>query len=298
MVTMRVWPGGSIIRAQPGDVVGRGLFAPIPVLHPKVSEAHAVLSVRAALVLLPARGRLFVGGDPVELVELRAGDEVALCRDGSARLEILEVIAPTQGVGLSLGDRPPVRLVDGACYSLIREGESWIVRSDADKAVIWQAEGSWYLEFEGTPRALELGASWFWRGDELRVVLCDGAAPWTQRTTTPGAEGSQDLQYRVTLVATASGMRVDAVRDDGRVVGSLAGRPGELLALLLASPQRQPWEPVARRVWGRGEEFDRLQDNWHANLRKVRRWLHALPGIAWLELRSYSNREIELLKLR
>ncbi len=69
----------SRVTVHPGDLIGRLASADVVISDPRVSEAHALVSLRRrSLRLLGLRGALSVGGREVDVVTLAPGVRVDL----------------------------------------------------------------------------------------------------------------------------------------------------------------------------------------------------------------------------
>ena len=74
----------------PGDVIGRLASAAMPLDDARVSEAHAMISLREGEIrLIALRGLFAVDGHPVSEVSLRPGLEILLAQD--LAIEVVEI---------------------------------------------------------------------------------------------------------------------------------------------------------------------------------------------------------------
>ena len=89
----------------PGAIIGRMPQASLRVDDPRISEAHALVSLRGAqLKLLALRGRLSVDGKPRTDTTLTPGLRITLA--GFYRLTVESVVLPDQVFAIAL-DQPP-----------------------------------------------------------------------------------------------------------------------------------------------------------------------------------------------
>ena len=89
----------------PGDRIGRLASAALTIDDARVSEAHAMISLRGGeLRLLGLRGLFVVDGPPVQEVTLREGLEVQLAPGVS--LEVLEIELPDAVLALQSDELP------------------------------------------------------------------------------------------------------------------------------------------------------------------------------------------------
>lgn len=92
-------PDGSLAVLGPGDIIGRTAIAALRINDPRISEAHALVSLRGtSLKLLALRGRFFIDHTPQLEVELRSGLVVLLAQD--LAIEVVEVSLPHEVLGL------------------------------------------------------------------------------------------------------------------------------------------------------------------------------------------------------
>ena len=161
-----VAPDGARHTVHPGGIVGRLARASLRLDDPRVSEAHALVSLRGkALVLLALRGALGLRGKWLGEIELRQGQKILLA-EGLA-LEVAGLVLPGSvmvlvteaGERLEL-DRPELSL---STKPLASEPGA---RPDA-AAWAWCSGDQWWIQLRGErPRELR-------DGDTLEV---DGAA--------------------------------------------------------------------------------------------------------------------------
>jgi hypothetical protein len=107
-------PDGTVYRLVPGDLIGRVWTAALTVEDARVSEAHALVSLReGALVLLALRRLLRVEGREVRQVVLSPGLEVELADGVGLRVdavELPETVLALEGAGLGR------RILAGAAF--------------------------------------------------------------------------------------------------------------------------------------------------------------------------------------
>ena len=98
-------PDDSLHELLPGDIVGRMRRADLHLDDARVSEAHALVSLRGdELKFLALRGAFAVAGKPLREVVLRAGLEIQLAR--GVHLRVQEVSLPTEVLALEAEDFP------------------------------------------------------------------------------------------------------------------------------------------------------------------------------------------------
>ncbi len=107
-------PDGLLHELGPGDIIGRLSTASLLVDDARVSEAHAMVSLRGGeLKLLALRALFAIDGKPLRELTLTEGQRIELARD--LALEVEEVVLPTEVLVLDmpgLGRQP----LPGACW--------------------------------------------------------------------------------------------------------------------------------------------------------------------------------------
>ena len=151
-------PDRRRVTLRPGDMIGRMDRAALVLNDPRVSEAHALVSLRRGeLFLLSLRRMLGVRGKPMSEVRLERGTEIDLAAD--LTLRVVDVAAPvnvfalrndTLGVRLlgeitSLIAGPPARLVG----RFVADAHTHVWSAGPDR---WQTRGA-----DGAVRALVVG---------------------------------------------------------------------------------------------------------------------------------------------
>lgn len=237
-----VWfraPDGREVALGSGDIVGRAWSASLRVDDPRVSEAHALVSLRGSgLRLLSLRGRFVVGGEARTELDLAPGQTVALSPDSS--LEVLDVFLPTTVVALA--------------------GEGL-----ASTAL----HGSAALVFRPEPRLAHATASdaaaWFWPGDDgMQVRLPGGeAVPLAVGETVEVAGRTFTLTeiplsgYEATVDRSAARSTLEIVvrwetahihRGDG-TSGVLDGVQAKILSELVSFSCPVAWQTLAGQIW-------------------------------------------------
>lgn len=234
-----------------GDIIGRLRSAALHLDDPRISEAHAMVSVRGdALKLMALRGRVFEVD--VEAGTAREANDITL-RDGldlglgpDVILHVEEVFVPEtvlaiEGPGvlryplqavMSLYLLPIPRILPG-------------FHGDAP-AVIWGEGGSWRLRKQGArAEILEAGSS-FALGDLTFSVV-------EMPTAQSGVGGTVYPDQPLRIVVSYDTAEIHA----GERVTLLSGVQARILTELVAFDGPAPWDVLAGEVWGAG--IDRVQ---------------------------------------
>ncbi len=243
--------------AYAGDLVGRGVRSAVPLEDPRISEGHALVSLRAdGFFLLALRGTLWTGGRWGSEVALHPGLQVRLAEGVELRVHevhVPDIILALEGVG----DEPLV--LRQATWSLRKDPLR--VRADFEgdaDAWIWRTDGQWWArtgEAEGDIAPLEIG-------DVVRVG--EHALPVVGVTVAAGREG-QTIRTRSAHPPLAIEVlpSVTRIRSGDRMV-ELAGRSHDIFRhTARLTEERGPvhWTEVAGAIW----KVNPTPDNWYRN---------------------------------
>jgi hypothetical protein len=261
LVRLRL-PDGSLADLAPGDLVGRIGSAALVIDDPRVSEAHALVSLRGGeLYLLSLRRMLACRGAPVSEVLLEPGLVVELAQ--GLALEVLAVEKPAKLVGLrsrafglrALGQvatviaGPPLRLVG----RFAPEGVAHLWSNGAD---------AWRLRLgDARPRALAVGDRFTAAGESFEVCTIDLRA--ASRDPTLAGGGIAPLH----VVAHYDSVEIHQPDRPALLIGGIGAR---IVSELVAFAGPVAWEVLAREVW-RGEvDPGELRRRWDAALGRLR----------------------------
>lgn len=257
-------PDGALHDLGHGDVIGRLWSVALPIADPRVSEMHALVSLRgSALRLLGLRGRFAVDDTPGADVLLALGQRIVLA-EGIA-LDVVDVVLPDvvmalEGDGLprqalpnvaSLRVGPRVELVSGhvpdAAATLWSDGLDWRVRT---------LDGEHLLAF-GDGFAVE--------GRRFTAVALDLDATGAD-TTLPDGTVSAPLHLRVCYDT------VHLHRGDDPPV-ALDGISARIVSELAVIRQPVAWDALAREIWRNDDPLAQLRRRWDVALARLRRRL-------------------------
>lgn len=224
---------------RPGDWIGRGTSAALRIADGRISEAHAMVSLRGgSLWLIALRGRLLANGKVHGEVLLDDGVEVGLAEGIVLRCEGVEL--PEAVFGLRLGSSPPQALVGTTSVfsqptPMLRSG----FFPDA-AAVLWTLADEWQIRIgDSAPRPVAPGERF-----TLGTLSLDAVAVPTLRAqqtqTRPSTRGS--------LVWSCHREGVDLVELNGTRL-SLPGVPGKIMAAALMAPSPLSWTELCQTVW-------------------------------------------------
>lgn len=257
-------PDGAEVPVGPGGLVGRMSTAALPIDDPRVSEAHAMVSLRGGdLVLLALRGALVVGRRRVARVALQPGLRVELVT--GVDLVVIGLTLPDGITALRWGDQPPVPLI-ASSYALEVGADVRLepgYAPDASANLWTSAAEGWRVRFRGQePRRLDIGFTWQEAGHRFVTVEVPSVSAGVAATV-----ASSGAQRPLTIV-----MRYDTVHvhPEGGALVHVVGIPARLLTELGRYAAPVPWEMVARTIWkGETDRFV-LRQNWDRHLKALR----------------------------
>jgi hypothetical protein len=256
-----ILPDGSQRDLAPGDLVGRLWSAALHLDDGRISEAHAMVSLRGSvLCLLALRGRFTVDGTPRNQATLAAGQTIHVAPDLAlqvARVRLPERVLALEGEGL------PRRVLSGACSLRVRPAPSLTAGFDgAAPAQLWNTGTGWSLRLEGRTRALGPGDRFTLEGRSFQAVAVDPGVASAQPTRGAGA-----FTPPITLIAEFDRVRI--LREAEPAV-TLSGVSARILSELVAFDGPVSWEVLAREIWTDGADTDRLRRRWDVGLARLR----------------------------
>ena len=288
-------PDGRLHELVHGDLIGRLHSAALALDDGRVSEAHAMISLREGeLRLISLRGAFAIEGRPETEVALEAGLDIQLTR--GLVLRVVEVVLPDEILGIE-GPGLPRQALPGVC-SLILDPQPHLRRGWHEGAP-WHAwcngEGwSYRLESSQSPLTLSAGMAWTLDGVEIRAVGIPldaaGQAPTRQF-------GGVDAP--LTLVANFDSVHI---LQDGRPVLTLSGVQARLVSELVALGGPVAWTLLVEQLWPRQGDAAALRARFDVNLSRLRRKLRAarirtdlvnLDGAGVVELLLYPHDRVE-----
>lgn len=250
-----------------GDVVGRLWTAALQLDDGRVSEAHAMVSLREGqLQLVPLRGALAVGGQPQGQVVLRPNLRVQLAQH--VELEVLSVHLPEHVLGVE-GPELIRQMLPAVC-SVVVDPVPRIVRGWREEAPlhIWTTGETWMARSPGAaPRPAEAGLRWRVGGHEVRFVdipILDAGPRTTRR------QGAMDVPLRIVA-------QYDTVQlhREGWAPLVLAGMQARLVSELVAFDGPTAWATLAGELWPDEDDLPLQRSRLDTLVSRVRRRLRA-----------------------
>ncbi|TNF32885.1 MAG: hypothetical protein EP329_09070 [Deltaproteobacteria bacterium] len=245
-----------------GDVIGRLRTARLPIDDPRVSEAHALVSLRGGqLKLLALRGRLRVDEHTLTSVALAEGMRVELAP--GIVLHVGEVVLPDVVVGL-VGEGLPRQPLDGVRSLVLRPRprlEVGVV-AGAD-AVLWGEDEHYRarLPATGEELTLALGDTFTVAGRELHLVpirLRDASVPSTLGGAAP-----------LHLIASYDTVQLHQ-SEFSCVIGGIGAR---IVCELIDLGGPVAWDVLASELWGADEDRVDLRPRFDMAMTRLRRRL-------------------------
>jgi hypothetical protein len=253
-------PDGSAHRLFPGDLVGRVWTAALVVDDARVSEAHALVSLRdGALVLLALRRLLRVDGRDVQQVTLAPGQVVGLAEGVALAVEdvvLPEAVLALEGAGLGR------RVLSGTAFLRLGPPVELLPRYAPDaRAELWFTGGGWRARVDGgAPADLVDGDTLVVGGAVFRAV----------------SVRLREAERHGTSVGTQAPLRIVArhvtahLHRDGQPVCVLTGVPARIVSELALMGVPAAWESVAASVWPDEDDRNALRRRWDVHLGRLR----------------------------
>lgn len=281
-------PDGSSRTVAPGDLVGRLWSAAIQIDDPRVSEGHALLSLRGGdLWLLALRRRLALDGRSLAEVRLAVGQRIALAQGLEIVVEAVElpdVVLALAAPGL------PTTMLPGVCSLHVRPQVVLSARHDPDApCILWDSGDGWRRMQGGRVSPLHAGDSWTVDGVPFAALTMAvrGAGLSPTRVT-----GGIDPPLRI--VAAWDTAQVQSGDSPPAVFGGVHAR---ILSELVALGGPAAWDVVAREVWPDEDDTWALRKRWDVNLGRLRARLRE-AGIRTDLVRAVGTGQVELVLRR
>ena len=280
---------GPTVELGHGALIGRLSAAALQIDDLRVSEAHAMVSLRSgSLRLLALRRRFEVAGTLVGEVELRPGLVIELAPELALHIEAVSL--PDRILGLRWDEGEAALMHDVASIVLHPEPTvRW--RPDPDAAVhLWRLGASWRYLMPGQPAAdLEVGSTLTVGGTVFEAV-------WVPLEMGDVTRGPQEPLTIVAFFDTVHILR------DARPPFVIAGGAARLISELVITGAPVGWVALAQGLWGTAEPDHLLRGRLDAVLRRlraklasggIREDLLAPDGLGHLELRLNASDKLE-----
>lgn len=257
-------PSGELREVAAGEIIGRSWNAALRLADPRISEAHAMVSLRgSALRLIALRGRFAVDDKPLQDLELRVGMTVTFASGLSLRVH--DVVLPHEVLALE-GDGLARHVLAGV-NALFADPRPRLVPgliADAP-ALVWHDGLGWVLRLEGEDRPLVAGDSFELAGVGFRAVAV--AVGDAGHTTTRAIGG---IDRPITIVARYDSAHILRDGEPPLVLGRHAAR---ILSELATIRLPVAWESLAREIWDDGTDAVTMRRRFDASLGRLRQKL-------------------------
>lgn len=250
-----------------GDIIGRLWSATLQLSDARVSEAHAMVSLRGGqLKLLALRGLFAVDGKPRKDLLLEPGQRVAFAR--GLEVEVVDVALPEWVMGLA-GDQLPRQPLPGACSLVCRPNPALVPRvREGHAAVFWSTGDGWLVRRpDGEAEPLVPGWALEVDGQRFEAVRIQLDRAGQSMTRLQGA-----VQAPLTLELHWDTVNIHR---DGLPTVTLKGHPARLLTELASINTGVNWEELGRALWGEDIERNLLRRRFDTVVNRMRRKLKA-----------------------
>ena len=257
-------PDGGLCELGHGDLIGRLWTAALCLDDARVSEAHAMVSLRGQeLCLLALRRRFVVAAEVRSEVVLEPGMRIELA-EGLA-VEVEELMLPDELLALEAEGLPRQTLP--RVSSIVTKPHLQLVpRYLADApAHVWSLGDRWRVRVgQGKTQEIEPGARFEIEGTEIRVVTVPLASAGEVATRVAGG-----IHAPLVILTRYESVHIQR---EGEPVVVLSGIAARMISELAAFGGPVGWEVAAREVW---DEDDRLalRRKWDIALTRLRRKL-------------------------
>ncbi len=248
-----------------GDLIGRTPTAAVVVDDPRVSEAHAIVSLRKGeLHLLSLRRMVLVEGAPVADVVLSPGLVITLADE--LAITVGEVVTPAEVLGVALPSGEALVLPQVASLTTSPPRLHARLVPDAP-ATIWSTGDAWKARTAAGVVTVEPGLTLDVAGARFRFVLVPIA-----RAGAASTEGTGAVAAPIRMVAFYDAVQIF---QRGRKVHTVSGTGARLLSELVAHDGPTHWEVLAREIWPDEADALQLRHRWDVTLARLRARLRA-----------------------
>jgi len=259
-------PDGTARELGHGDLIGRLPSAALHIDDARVSEAHALISLRGReLKLLALRGRFAIEQKPMAEVVLREGLTIWIARDLS--LVVDEVVLPDAVLALE-GDGLARQVLSGVCSLTTTPRPALIPRYVGDaSAWIWSVGEAWRIRLaKQDPRPLAVGDVFVVDDRRFEVMAVTLEHAGHAQTHALGA-----VSVPLRLVANYDTAHIHRA---GEPAVALTGISARILGELVACGAPVSWRSVAVEIWSEADHDNhQLRRKWDINLARLRRKL-------------------------
>jgi hypothetical protein len=280
-------PDASLRELGHGDLIGRLRSAALHLDDARISEAHAMVSLRGQeLKLLALRGRFAINQTPVSEVVLTPGLSILVARD--LALIVDEVVLPDTVMAIE-GDGLARQILSGTCSLNTGPRPALIPRYVGEAAAwIWSVGDAWRIRLAGEEsRPLCVNESFYVDGRQFQVKPM--RLNQIKHAKTHALGGVNSPLKLVAHYDTAHIYRT------GEPVLAITGIGARMIGELVACAAPVAWRSVAVQIWSEAENDDaQLRRKWDISLARLRRKLKDV-GIRPTLIHSDGTGNVELL---
>ena len=248
------------VELQHGDLVGRLGTAALSIDDGRVSEAHAMVSLRGGeLRFLALRRRFSVDGEKTGECVLEPGLAIDLTNEW--RLEVVDVRLPDEVAILrwATGNAPLLHDVCSIVLDPVRVEWRW---NPEAAGRLWRLGEQWRVDIGAGPVALSPGDTFTTAGTRFTM----DTAP-LESVTSAQTRGTRQVLTWESHYDTVH------VHRQGQRILSVSGRSARLLAELLSTRTPVSWTALAQGLWSPDIEEHVLRARMDALLYRLRRKL-------------------------
>jgi len=255
---------GELREVAAGEIIGRSWNAALRLPDPRISEAHAMVSLRGStLRLIALRGRFAVDDKPLQDIELRAGLAITLAT--GVTLRVHDVVLPHEVLALE-GDGLARHVLAGVSALYVDPRPRLVPGLAVDApAVLWHDGLGWIARIDGDDRPLVAGDTFEVGGVTLRAVSV--AVGDAGHTTTRAIGG---IDQPITIVARYDSVHILRDGEPTLVLGRHAAR---ILSELATIRVPVAWEALAREIWTDEPDPTAMRRRFDASLARLRQKL-------------------------
>ena len=279
-------PDGASAELGPGEFIGRVGSAALVLDDPRISEAHAMVSLRRGeLYLLSLRRLVGVHGKPTSEVLLEVGLTIDLASGVQLGVELVQKPAHVRALRApGLGVRPLPQVASVVAGPPPRLLGRFLPGAAAH---LWSTGlDEWRLRI-GDGVACSVGVGDSFEAAGLTFEMCD--LDLNAASHEPTLEGGLDAPMRI--VAHYDGVEVHRAN---RPVVTIGGIGARLISELVMLGGPVDWQVVARELWRDEANPNELRHRWDVALGRLRARLRG-AGVRDDLLRSDGGGQLQLV---
>ena len=254
-------PDGSLAELENGDFIGRLGSAALVLDDPRVSEAHAMVSLREGDLWLLALRRMFsVGNRPLSEVRLVPGLVVTFADGLDVTVDHLQL--PDE-VWAIQADGLPRTILPSVCSIRTKPRLSLSARHEPDAdVVLWWNGTSWRIRQDGQERTLHAPEELPVGSHRLSILRQPVAGSGPGVTRVQGG-----VHQPLHLIAAFDTVHLHR---DGEPTLVLTGISARIVSELVTLGGPAPWQVIAREIWPDEPDEFSLRKRWDVSVARLR----------------------------